>query len=300
MRALGIGEILWDLLPGGPRLGGAPFNVVAHLNRFGHGVRYATAVGDDELGRRALDILAAEGIGRELVRVLPGRPTGTASVVVDRRGSPEFAIATGVAWEELALDPAALAETIAWSPDAIVFGTLAQRRQPVVAWTRRLLSALPSSVRLYDVNLRTDGWEPALLEELASLATVLKLSRSEMEVVAGLGWGTTRTPEAFARAASARFGLRAVCITFGADGAGLLLDGDYLAARPPAVEVVDTVGSGDAFAAALLDGLLRGRQAADVLARAVTLGAFVASRAGALPAWTEADLVRVAGPRRRP
>lgn len=295
MRVLGLGEILWDLLPDGPRLGGAPFNVVAHLRRCGHDVRYVTAVGDDELGARTLRMLEAEGIETDLVRVIPGRPTGTAGVVVDDRGAPEFAIATHVAWEELALDPAALAETVAWAPDAVVFGTLAQRGSSIVDTTRRLVDALPSSVRLYDINLRAGGWEPALLEKLGSLATVLKLNDAEVEVVAGLGWGPTGSRESFARAAAAHFGLRAVCITLGADGAALLLDGEYLEAPAPSVEVVDTIGSGDAFAAGLLDGVLWGRAPADILARAVALGAFVASRAGALPAWTEADLVRLQG-----
>lgn len=161
MRVLGLGEILWDLLRDGPRLGGAPFNVVAHLRRFGHDVRYVTAVGDDELGARTLRMLAAEGIGKDLVRVMPGRPTGTAGVVLDERGAPEFAIATDVAWEELALDPAGLAETVAWAPDAVVFGTLAQRGPSVVDTTRRLVDALPSSVRLYDINLRAGAPSPS-------------------------------------------------------------------------------------------------------------------------------------------
>jgi fructokinase len=290
MRILGIGEILWDLLPDGPRLGGAPFNVTAHLERFGHDVRFATAVGDDALGERTLDALRERGIGLELVQVITGARTGTASVEIDEAGVPRFDIATDAAYEAFRLEDAALRETIRWGPDALVYGTLAQRSASVRDATRRLVGAMPASIRLYDVNLRVGGWDAELLGELASMATVLKLNRDEVDALAGLGWGPSSSREAFARGVANGFGLQAVCITLGGDGSALLLGDRYREAGAPRVDVVDTVGSGDAFAAALLDGLLAGRDDDGLLIRANALGALVASRPGAIPDWSPDEL----------
>jgi fructokinase len=293
VRILGIGEILWDLLPDGPRLGGAPFNVTAHLERFGHEVRFATAVGDDQLGEGTLDVLRERGIGLELVQVIPDRETGTASVEIDAAGVPRFDIAPGAAYEGFRLDEVALRATRRWRPDALVYGTLAQRSGSVREATRRLVDAAPSSIRLYDVNLRAGGWDAELLGELVSMATVLKLNRDEVDVLAGLGWAPASSLEAFARGVAGRFGLRAVCITLGSVGSGLLLGDRYREARAPKVDVVDTIGSGDAFAAALLDGLLAGRDDDGLLVRANALGALVASRAGAIPDWSPDELARL-------
>ncbi len=296
MRILGIGEILWDLLPDGPRLGGAPFNVTAHLRRFGHDVRFGTGVGDDELGARTIEAIRELGIGLDLVQLIPEARTGTAGVELDDLGVPRFDIAKGVAYERFDLDAAALDETVRWRPDALVFGTLAQRSTSVRGATQRLVEALPASIRLYDVNLRAGGWEPDLPGELAAMATVVKLNGDEVDVMSGLGWGPAASRESFARALAARFGLGAVCITLGRAGAGLLLRDRYLEAPAPSVEVVDTIGSGDAFAAALLDGLLDGRDHESLLVRANALGALVASRPGAIPEWSAANLATLAAP----
>lgn len=290
MRILGIGEVLWDLLPDGPRLGGAPFNVTAHLERLGHEVRFATAVGDDALGEGTLDALRERGIGLELVQVIPGARTGTASVEIDDAGVPRFEIAADVAYERFRLDDPLLRDTAKWAPDALVYGTLAQRAGSVLDATRRLVEAMPASIRLYDVNLRAGRWDAGLVGELASMATVLKLNRDEVDVLAGLGWGPSSSREAFARGVAGRFGLEAVCITLGGDGSGLLLGGRYREEGAPRVDVVDTIGSGDAFAAALLDGLLAGRDDDGLLVRANALGALVASRPGAIPDWSPDEL----------
>jgi fructokinase len=295
VRVLGIGEILWDLLPDGPRLGGAPFNVTAHLKRFGHDVRFATAVGDDELGARATEAIGARGIGLDLVQVIPEARTGTAGVELDDLGVPRFDIAKGVAYEKFDLHEVALNETVRWGPDALVFGTLAQQSASVRNATQRLVEALPRSIRLYDVNLRAGGWDSDLPGELAALATVVKLNGDEVEVMSGLGWGPAAPRESFARRLAARFGLQAVCITLGAQGAALLLGQRYWEAPAPSVDVVDTIGSGDAFAAALIDGLLHGRDDEGVLVRANALGALVASRPGAIPDWTPEELTAPSG-----
>jgi fructokinase len=286
--ALGIGELLWDLLPGGERLGGAPFNVVAHLRRFGGRCAYVSAVGRDALGRRALQEAARMGVDTSLIEVNE-LPTGVVRVRLDAAGAPDYKIVSPAAYEAIA--PGQGRSVVAGAHlELITFGTLAQRFSGVRAATRLLASEAPDAVRLYDVNLRRDCWHFALVEELLTLANVVKVNQEEQEVLAaGLGLRADST-EAFARAASERYALRAVCITRGPAGATLLLDDDYAEAPAPSVRVVDTVGAGDAFTAALGKGLIEGWTASEIVDVANRLGALVASRSGAIPEWSLAEI----------
>jgi fructokinase len=285
---LGIGEILWDLLPDGPRLGGAPFNVVAHLHRLGHEAAFLTAVGDDDLGHRAMAAMTEAGISTALVR-MSSRPTGTAGVELDAGGHPAFVIHSPVAYERATLGEPALARIRRVPPSAVVFGTLAQRAPAVRAATRAVLEAGPSALRVYDVNLRDGTWTVPLVEELLGDASVLRLNDGEVSVLAPLLDLPAAEPE-FAAAAAARFGLDVVCVTRGGNGAMLWAGGVITEAAGARVRVADTIGAGDAFTAGLVDGLVRGREPRAILATANALGAFVASRAGAIPEWTAADL----------
>jgi fructokinase len=286
--ALGIGEILWDLLPDGPRLGGAPFNVVAHLRRLGHGAAFLTAVGDDELGRRALTAMADAGIETSMVAVATAE-TGTAGVELDTAGNPTFVIHSPVAYELATLDGTAASRIRTEPPVAIVFGTLAQRSATVRATTSAVFDAAPGSMRVYDVNLRDGAWTVPLAEELLGDANVLKLNAGEVRILAPL-LGLPAKESLFAEAVARGFGLESVCVTRGSDGAMLWLAGSMYEAAGVRVTVADTIGAGDAFTAGLVDGLLRGRDPHATLATANALGAFVASRSGAVPPWSPADL----------
>ncbi len=295
-RAVGIGELLWDLLPAGPRLGGAPFNVVAHLTRFGVRTAYVSAVGRDAEGSRARAELARLGVATALVEV-NDLPTGTARVRLDAAGVPDFEIVSPAAYE--AITHTAGRASFVGGLDLLVFGTLGLRFAGPRAALRALVLEAPSAERLYDVNLRLGCWTPALVEDLLSTATVAKLNDDEQRVLAiELGLPSSSV-EAFGRAMCRRYDLRGVCVTRGPRGAALVLDGTYAEATAPTVEVVDTVGAGDAFGAGLGLGLLEGWDVERTLAVAVRLGSFVASRSGAIPPWTPAD-IGVAGPATSP
>jgi fructokinase len=292
-RVIGIGEILWDELPGGRAIGGAPFNVLANLARLGHATAYVTAVGRDPLGTGAIAEIQARGLDTSLVQVLDGTPTGVARVSLSSAGSPEFEIVRPAAYQELRLDEAAVRQIAGQRPDALVFGTLAQLPGGIRAGTRQLTARLPGAVRLYDVNLRDGWWSPGVVAELAGLATVIKLTDAEaerLEPALGVPWSS---PEAYCRALADRFGLRGVAVSAGAQGASVWLDGDFACSPPPPVTVADSVGAGDAFAAGLLDAISRDLPAAAALRRANALGALVVSRSGALPEWTQAELAAV-------
>lgn len=293
MLAVGIGEILWDRLPGGDEIGGAPFNVVSHLARFGYPAAYLTAVGQDPPGDAVLAQMVSRGIDTTLVGRLAGVPTGLAEVTVGPTGSPVFALRRPAAYEQWSRGDSVVDKVTVMRPQFITYGTLAQLGPDSRAGLTRITRACADAVRLYDVNLRPGWWAPELVTELIGLASVAKLSDSEARELApalGVAWGD---PEAFCRDLAGRHGLRGVAVTAGPDAAFLLLDGEFALAPPPAATVEDAVGAGDAFAAGLLDAIGQGLGAAAALRRANALGTLVASRRGAQPPWTEAELARL-------
>jgi fructokinase len=289
-RVLGIGELLWDRFPDGPRLGGAPFNVTASLRRLGHPAQFLTAVGDDELGRAAMARAADLGVDPSLVTVSRTLPTGTVAVVIDPAGGHRFEIETPAAYERLALTTAELERVATEPPSGFVFGTLAQRFAGNRHVTRRLVAALPHAVRLYDVNLREGCWTPGLVAKLLPLATAVKVNEEEATIL-GRILGVDAAPAALGERLARDAGVGTLSITRGRAGAAMWRDGRVVTVEGRPVTVADTVGAGDAFAAGLLHGLLEGWPATETLDLANRLGALVASRPGALPPWTLQDLV---------
>ena len=285
-----IGELLWDLLPDGPHLGGAPFNVAVNLRRLGRPTVLVSAVGADDAGDRAISEVERLGVDATWVQTREAAATGTAVAILDSAGSPTFEIVRPAAFDGLDLDSQSILEIAHTSPAAIVMGTLAQQSQTVRSATSRLLEACPGAIRLYDVNLRDGGWDAPLVNDLLEGATIIKFNEVEAGVLAEtLGLHLEDHPKLM-RALARVTGARAICMTRGANGASLLLDGAFVQGAPPAIDVSDAVGAGDAFAAGLLDGILAGQNAVSILRRSMAMGALVATRAGATPDWTSRDL----------
>ncbi|OZC02989.1 carbohydrate kinase family protein [Rubricoccus marinus] len=270
-RFLLVGEVLWDALPRGLFLGGAPFNVAAHLQRLGEPVRLVTRVGADELGREARRRIAATGLDASGVQTDPSLPTGFVRVGVDASGDARYDILAPAAWDAIA-PPEAGAEVV-------VFGTLAQRDARSRAAIRGLWRG--ARVRVLDLNLRPPHVSPEVIEASLRAADIVKLNAEELKALReqfALASGGAMALRDLAE----RFSLASVCVTRGARGARLLHDGEAFDHAGCAAEVRDTVGAGDAFLAALLSGLFRGDPPADVLDRANRLGAQVAGVEGAL------------------
>jgi len=290
MRILSIGEILWDVFDEGEHLGGAPFNFAAHAAQLGHEVYFLSAVGEDERGRRALARVRELGLTDRYISRLPGAPTGTVTVELSSDGQPSFTIHRPAAYDLVDLSGEQLDCLAAARPDWICFGTLHQMHPGARRLTRRVLAAIPSARRFYDVNLRPDSYTPELVRELLDTASVVKLNDGEVTALGELLGLPVASLETFCLANAERFGWQAVCVTRGADGCSLLLDDEYIEAPGLTVDVADTVGAGDAFSAAFLHGLGAGWPPAEIAAFANRVGAFVAGRPGAIPAWTPADL----------
>ena len=284
VRIIGVGELLWDLFPDGPRLGGAPFNVIANLRRLGHRVAFVTAIGDDRLGRAALAAADDLGVDATFISTALDLPTGTVEVTPDPVEGHRFAIRSPAAYESIGDGDALVARIRTWGPGALVYGTLAQRSDGVRELTRRIASEVRPAYRLYDVNLREGCWTPSLVIDLLGDATIVKVNEHESETLADL-LATSADPRALGTRLAERFGVAVVCITRGAGGASLWAAGTERSVAGMRVGVRDTVGAGDAFAAALIHGLVSGMPPGDALELANRLGALVASRAGALPPW---------------
>jgi fructokinase len=267
--AVGIGEFLWDVFPGGRRLGGAPANFAYHASRLGCRGAVVSRVGDDALGREALAALDAMGVDRSRVQTDPSRPTGTVTVTVGPGGHPAYVIHEDAAWDALE-DPGPL------DADALCFGTLASRTGTAI---RRVLEkAGPRCLRVFDVNLRQSFYTPETVRAFLGLCDVLKLNEDELPIVAAMA-GVPAVPQAL----RARFGLKLVALTLGSRGSLLCTATERLEAPALPVRVVDTVGAGDAFTAALVSGLLHGVELKTVQRRATALSAFVCGQDGATP-----------------
>ena len=290
---VGLGELLWDELPAGRRLGGAPANFAVMASRLGvHGV-IASRLGPDEAGSAARALLADLPVDTRFLQQDPSHPTGQVSVTL-RHGQPEYKIHAPVAWDALELTPAW--QELALRADAVCWGTLAQRDTRSAGTLHAFLAATrPACLRIFDINLRAPFFTTEAVTRSLAQATLLKLNDSEMPPLlsfAGLQPATGTAPEALIRSAqgilTAYPGLRLVAITLGSDGS--LLVSREQTIRHPGIrtQVADTVGAGDAFTAALAVYRLRGASFAVQSEAANRWGAWVAGQSGAMPELTDA------------
>lgn len=269
-----FGEVIWDVLPGGRReLGGAPANVAYHLGRLGFEAILVSRIGRDELGGLVRKRLEQAGLSTRHVQVDEVLPTGSATVSVDSSGEISYEITTPAAWD-------AIGPTRCGEPDVVVFGTLAQRHARSRAALRQLAGR--ATERVYDVNFRPPHTPLATVTESLGIATVVKMNESEARWLSR-ELGLADEPGPFAHEIMKRYGPRVVCVTRGGLGAWLVSDDRFM--RSPGVEAeeCDTVGAGDAFLAGLVAGLLSGEDWPRTLQKANELGAWVASKPGAMP-----------------
>lgn len=290
MNIVSIGEVLWDVFENAEHIGGATFNFSAHAARLGHRVHFVSAIGEDERGQRALKRMDELGLSPRFVRRVKDAPTGTVTVYVDAAGQPKFTIHRPAAYDFPRLSDGDVRAIADMKPDWIYFGTLAQLSPQVRAVTQEVISANPRARRFYDINLRKESFNTALIRELMAEATILKINDDEVNTVCDLFGQSRCSIEEFCRKQGERFGWEGVCVTRGASGCSIFLNNEYLEVPGYKVKVVDTVGAGDAFAAAFIHGIGSKWPARKIGDFANRLGAFVASREGAVPNWTMKDL----------
>jgi fructokinase len=286
-----VGEVLWDVFRDQERLGGAPLNFSANLQRLGDRATLLSAVGLDQRGHRALEQMRSLGLSTAGVRQVEDLPTGIATVREGTGGEPEYVIPRPAAFDRLAVDPALLAEATGGNSggvDWLYLGTLLNTQPEMEQLTTGLAQQLKPARAFYDMNLRPGQWSLALVQRLSHLASVLKLNESEAETLFEL----TRTGQAtfsmeeFCAGWASEYGIGVICVTLGPAGCLVYDHGQVARAPGYSVTVHDTVGSGDAFAAGFLHGYALGWPIDRTAAFANALGAVVASRPGATPHWT--------------
>ncbi|HBL43620.1 carbohydrate kinase [Gimesia sp.] len=279
---IGLGELLWDCFEDERRPGGAPANVAFQANQLGCRGTVVTRVGQDELGNELLEFLKQQGLSVDHVQVDESFPTGTVTVQYSDANDPQYTIHEQVAWDHLEFneDLSALMQ----QSQAVCFGTLAQREPASREAIHQCLAATTENcLVVYDVNLRQDYYERSWMESSLAAAKMVKLNQDEVDKLSEILGLSIDSPRQFADQIQKDYQLDAICITRGAEGCLIYSDGQEYDIPGSPVEVVDAVGAGDAFTAALISRRLLGwdwRQAALFANR---VGGLVASQAGAMP-----------------
>jgi fructokinase len=272
---------LWDLLPTGPQLGGAATNFTYHAGALGARALVVTRVGDDDLGREVIKRFTQLDLSRETIQIDLDRPTGTVGVTLDERGVPHYKFDEDAAWEHLAMTNVALQAVR--GANAVCFGTLGQRAEISRRAIQQLVASAPAdALRIFDVNLRLDFYSREVIEQSMRLSNVLKLNDEELAVLTAmfsLQGNVRQRIEWLVRT----FGFKVVVVTSGSSGSLIHQEGRWSELPPQPVQVVDTVGAGDAFAAALIMGLLTRMTLDEAHAIAAELARYVCSQRGATP-----------------
>lgn len=275
---VGIGEILWDMLPGGKALGGAPANFAYHASRLGEEGWAVSAVGDDPLGAEIMEIVAEKRLNHLIA--VTDQPTGTVQVELDDKGVPGYNIKEDVAWDNIPFTPEM--EALAARADAVCFGSLVQRMASRDSVLRFLRATRPEALRVFDINLRQHYYSREVIDESLKLADILKINDEEIRIVADM-FGLGDDDTAACRALIARYGLQLVILTKGADGSEVITEDESFPQKAGKVKVVDTVGAGDSFTAAFVVAYLRGLSLSDAQRLANETAAYVCSCKGAMP-----------------
>jgi len=285
---IGVGEVLWDLLLTGPQLGGAPANFAYHARALGAQAQVITRVGKDDYGREIIRRFHEMGLPETAIQIDGTVPTGTAKVMLSGAGLAHFTIQENVAWDFIAVTDETVA--VARHADAICFGSLAQRCEPSRNTIQQLVAATPpDALRVFDINFRQQFYSRDVVEKSFRLANVLKLNDDELPRLADMFRLTGSTEDQIEQLAQT-FSLRLVALTRGPNGSLLYQkDNDNDDARwsdcpSRPVKVVDTVGAGDSFTAAMVLGLLHKMDLDKINTIANEVARYVCSQPGATPA----------------
>ena len=279
-KILAIGEVVWDVLPTGKKLGGAPVNFAYFAQALGAYSLPVTAIGTDALGDETLEALKLTGLDLSLLQ-RNDLPTSRVLVTTDAAGVPQYEIVEGVAWDAISCDERILAEFR--DADVVCWGSLAQRSPASRRSILRMLDAAPANcLKVFDINLRQSFYSREVVEASLLRADILKLNEDELPVVASL-FGLSGDVPAVIASLIGQFGLREIIFTEGAVQSSVY-DASGLVSRipTPKVEVIDTVGAGDSFTAAYIIGRLNGLSVRDAHSKAVEVSAWTCTQAGAI------------------
>ena len=279
---VGMGEALWDMLPEGKKIGGAPANFAYHVSQFGLDSRVVSAVGEDELGTEILKNFREKKLNC-MIETVP-YPTGTVQVELDANGVPCYDIREGVAWDNIPFTPAL--EGLARQTRAVCFGSLAQRSVVSRETINRFLDAMPGGedrYKIFDINLRQGFYTKEILCNSMRKCNILKINDEELVTVSRMFGYPGIDLQDKCWILLAKYNLRMLILTCGVNGSYVFTPGEISFVETPKVEVADTVGAGDSFTAAFVASILKGLPVAEAHRIAVETSAFVCTRHGAMP-----------------
>ena len=280
MNILSIGEILWDVIGDKKHIGGAPFNVLAHLKKMGHRSNLFSAIGNDSLGKEIQEKLKELGINRKIL----GKnqfPTSTVSILLED-GHPDYTIHENVAWDYLVYHKNEQDYIKEETFDLVIFGMLAQRNDENAEVIYRIIEDAQCGNIFFDINIRKDYYSKEKIEKSLNLCSMLKLNEDEMILIRSLFFEETIELRTAIEILAKEFGIKLICITRGGDGAWVYSNKTWYKQEAPKVNAVDTIGAGDSFSAAFLHTYLRTQDIQKALKIAVQVGAFIATQPGAV------------------
>lgn len=277
---VGLGEALWDCLPEGRKLGGAPANFAYHASQFGYDAYVVSAVGTDALGKETLAEFDAKGLKYEMPQV--EYPTGTVQVALDESGVPAYDIKEGVAWDNIPFTPRL--EDMARRCRAVCFGSLAQRNEASRQTIYRFLDATPKDcLRIFDINLRQNFYSKDVIRESLMRCNVLKINDEELVLIGRMFGYPGLDFENKCWLILGKYDLDMLVLTCGVNGSYVFSRGAMSYLETPKVTVADTVGAGDSFTGAFVSSILSGKSVPDAHRIAVNVSAFVCTQNGAMP-----------------
>lgn len=279
---VGMGEALWDVLPEGKKLGGAPANFAYHMSQFGYDSVMVSAVGDDKLGNEILDNLAAKQLQHKIEKV--PYPTGVVQVTLDDAGVPCYEIKENVAWDNIPFTSAL--EELAQHTQAVCFGSLAQRSVVSRETINRFLDAMPrkeGQYKIFDINLRQGFYNKEILDESFNKCNILKINDEELITISRLFGFPGIDLQDKCWILLAKYNLKMLILTCGINGSYVFTPGEVSFVETPKVEVADTVGAGDSFTAAFIAAVLAGKSVAHAHRLAVDVSAYICTQNGAMP-----------------
>lgn len=279
---VGMGEALWDVLPEGKKLGGAPANFAYHMSQFGYDSVVVSAVGDDKLGNEILDNLAAKQLQHKIEKV--PYPTGVVQVTLDDAGVPCYEIKENVAWDNIPFTSAL--EELAQHTQAVCFGSLAQRSVVSRETINRFLDAMPrkeGQYKIFDINLRQGFYNKEILDESFNKCNILKINDEELITISRLFGFPGIDLQDKCWILLAKYNLKMLILTCGINGSYVFTPGEVSFVETPKVEVADTVGAGDSFTAAFIAAVLAGKSVAYAHRLAVDVSAYICTQNGAMP-----------------
>ncbi len=277
-KVVGIGELLWDMLPQGKVLGGAPANFAYHANQLGAEGHIISAVGNDSLGVEIVKNLSEYNLNLHLKKV--AYPTSTVNVSLNEKGVPNFEICENIAWDYLKLNQED--KLLAKQTDAVCFGSLAMRNKTSRNAITEFVKRVPNNaLKIFDINLRQHFYSKELIDESLVLSNILKLNDDELKVIARLyNYGGSELE--ICNSLLIDYNLNYVILTKGADGSIVVADGVASSRTSPDIQVVDTVGAGDSFTATFAKSILDGLPLIEAHRRAIEVASFVCTKNGAM------------------